>query len=251
MAGLRRKHWIAIALGAVLILTAFSQRHAIACLTVSAPDYHPIGDRVFVDASFGDAEHREILARVAEARARLVPHVRDVRARPTLILTRSSDAAREFGVEAAVPASIYNWPWGSYIVLTPEGNSVDVLAHEWFPAEISERLGYFFYTFRLPVWFNEGLAMQVDYRRKKIWLYIQDGVSLPPISSIESARDFFFGDRALHYAAAKVAVSGWLAADGNRGVERFLSEVAAGADFAELYAQYGRDADRDRDSDQW
>jgi len=50
------------------------------------------------------------------------------------------------------------------ILLSPEGASVDVIAHEWAHAELAERIGVLARTYRLPTWFDEGLAMQVDYR---------------------------------------------------------------------------------------
>lgn len=51
------------------------------------------------------------------------------------------------------------------ILLSPAGASVDVMAHEWAHAELAERVGVLARTYRLPTWFDEGLAMQVDRRK--------------------------------------------------------------------------------------
>ena len=50
------------------------------------------------------------------------------------------------------------------IVLNPDGQNVDVLAHEWAHAEFASRVGVLTRTYQVPTWFDEGLAMQVDWR---------------------------------------------------------------------------------------
>ncbi len=56
-------------------------------------------------------------------------------------------------------------PWGhSFLIIGPEGNSADVIAHELCHDELYARLGWFRVKRDIPQWFNEGLAMMLDYR---------------------------------------------------------------------------------------
>ncbi len=56
-------------------------------------------------------------------------------------------------------------PWGdSFLVLGPEGNNPDVIAHELCHDELYARLGWFRIKRDIPQWFDEGLAMMLDYR---------------------------------------------------------------------------------------
>ncbi len=158
-----------------------------------------------------------------------------------------SDQAKHYGVIPPVPGTAYSLPWKTYIPLGPKGASIDVIAHEWVHAEIATRLGYAYYTFALPAWFNEGAAMQVDDRKEKIWRLIQEGAALPPVSSIRSNRDFYAGDRARHYAASKVEVGAWLKSRSNRGLFAFLEALSEGEGFDESYRRHGLPAPRHSD----
>jgi hypothetical protein len=201
--------------------------------------YEEIAPDVYAPAGFGPAGELEIMQSIASARSRIESKFGPLSADPRIILTRTQEDAATFGVPEAAPGSPYTLPWGSYIVLTPEGRNVDVVAHELVHAEIAERVGYGIYCFVLPAWFNEGMAMQVDLRKQKIWRYIQEGVELPPVSTLESRGDFYVGDQALHYAAAQIEVASWLAAeDGARDLYGFLDALAR--DFEELYHQHTR-----------
>ena len=50
------------------------------------------------------------------------------------------------------------------VIVGSKGQNIDVIAHELMHAEIADRVGYWRRFTQLPVWFDEGLAMQVDYR---------------------------------------------------------------------------------------
>jgi hypothetical protein len=223
-----------------LILTiSIHERHVIACMAASSLLYEEIAPRVYAPPGFDPAAATEIMRSIASARSRIESKFGPLSAVPRIILARSQEDAAAFGVPPAAPGTPYALPWGSYIALAPDGQNVDVVAHELVHAEIAERVGYTVYCFGLPAWFNEGMAMQVDLRKQKIWRYIEDGVALPPVSTLESRGDFYTGDQALHYAAAQVEGASWLAAgDGGGDLYGFLDVLAGGADFEESYHQH-------------
>ena len=228
-----------IFLGLVTV-ALISQRHII--VTVLAPHrgFDEIRQGVFVDESVSDRHRVEVLESLDAAQKRVASFYGPARARPTILVLATDEQGGAYGIPEPAPAKPYTLPWSTYIVLKPRGRGVDVIAHELVHAEVADRAGYLAYVFRIPVWFNEGMAMQVDLRQEKIWRYLQEGRPLPPVSTLASPRAFFSGDQAYHYAAAQVEVAGWLArGGGTAGAGRayaFLSALREGADFDSTYA---------------
>lgn len=155
-------------------------------------------------------------------------------------------------------------PWGaSYLVLGPEGNNTDVIAHELCHDELFTRLGWWRVKRQIPQWFNEGLALMVDYRfsNPSVWeqpdslaspepFYEEDDMTplanqpMIMLSDLETTRDFFGGDYGhvmLAYQTAADEVSRWLAVVGRAGVPALASQLVNGAHFGEAYRQLERE----------
>ncbi|MEZ0485304.1 hypothetical protein [Fibrella aquatica] len=154
-------------------------------------------------------------------------------------------------------------PWGdSFLVLGPEGNSPDVMAHELCHDELFARLGWLTIKRQVPQWFNEGLALMVDYRfsngssnpRERFltydaeWRYRAYGLRglspqvVPGLSSLETTRDFFYGDYSrvmLAYLTAGREVSRWLSTVGPSALPRLITDLSAGKQFDDVY-QFAR-----------
>jgi len=52
------------------------------------------------------------------------------------------------------------------VMIGPNGQNVDVVAHEMAHAELFLRVGWLARWLQIPTWFDEGVAMQVDYRSR-------------------------------------------------------------------------------------
>lgn len=236
----RKRYVLGIALGLVAISALYlAQSPVFASMLVSNVGYHELDRNIYIGRSFRESEKDEILANYAAAVARVSAAYGETIAEPKLIFAATAEQAKNLGL-SPFPARSYLLPWGEYSVFGPEAGTADIIAHELVHSEIVTRLGYFAYRRTLPVWFHEGAAMQVDFRQGKVWSYIQQGVALPPLSAIATEDGFFSGDRALNYAAAKVEIESWLAARGNKGLYRFLTELRSAPDFESLYSAYGR-----------
>ncbi|NKC00508.1 MAG: hypothetical protein GKR90_18740 [Pseudomonadales bacterium] len=105
----------------------------------------------------------------------------------------------------------------SIILLSPEGSQLDVIAHEWAHAELAERVGVLVRTYRVPTWFDEGLAMQVDERSAygiaALALLSEDRhVDAPSREQLTSPSGFFFpgAQGVFHYAWSRQEVADWL-----------------------------------------
>lgn len=132
----------------------------------------------------------------------------------------------------------------SYISLSSEFLSVDILAHEMTHAETHKRIyrGGISSSIQIPIWFDEGLAIQNDYREPysyKTWLEItENGKKVPLISEYNTSEKFFSGttdDKRIKYCLAGQEVLDWLSKNGKEELIQMLDKISQGKDFEELY----------------
>ncbi len=149
-------------------------------------------------------------------------------------------------------------PWGTaYLILGPDGNNADVIAHELCHDELFARLGWWRVKRQIPQWFNEGLALMVDYRfsNPSVWEspdsvkqsipFSEESTSMPfpqrpmlKLVDLETTRDFFGGDyrhTMLAYQTAADEVARWLMVVGRASVPALTNSINDGTDFGEAY----------------
>lgn len=180
----------------------------------------------------------------------------DRQGRAILIYCHSAELYARYcgnGSEASAGCSL-GTPWGdSFLVLGPEGNSADVIAHERCHDELLARVGWWRTSRQIPQWFNEGLALMVDYRftnphadaRQRArdfrdeWEYRAYGRQMAlSLDEIATMRGFFGGDYhhvMLAYYTAAAEVSRWLAKVGEKGPVELTRRVGEGEEFNEVY----------------
>jgi len=123
------------------------------------------------------------------------------------------------------------------VAIGPKGQNVDVVAHELMHAEIEKRVGYWGRALRIPVWFDEGLAMQVDFRER---YDIKNFKQTDNVTALISSSDFYSANRetlTYHYAAAKEEVSTWLSRYDDSKIYDVLSEIGRGTSFNSVWEQ--------------
>jgi len=229
---------IVVLLGVLVCLALLvAERRVAACVIASHGAYDQVGEGLFVAPDVDGPARADAVESWLAARGRVAELLGSGEAAPTVLVTASQDEAAWFGLASEVPGAAYSVPWGTYIVVSPRGRNVDVLAHELVHAELAARLGYLDYALELPTWFDEGLAMQVDDRDEEIARAIREGRTLPPVDSLRSIREFHSGEIALNYAASQVEVGRWLAEEGHAGAEAFIRELVEGGDFEALYVR--------------
>jgi len=121
------------------------------------------------------------------------------------------------------------------VAIGPHGQNVDVVAHELMHAEIAARTGFWTRATKVPTWFDEGLAMQVDYRDR---YRLQTSIDTEYVTRLFSGRDFFVADSknlTQNYAAAKSEVNDWLSQQTSKSVYESLSELKHGASFDSIW----------------
>ena len=120
------------------------------------------------------------------------------------------------------------------------GRSVDVIAHELMHAELFERVGALRRLIEVPMWFDEGLGMQVDFRSRYNWEEQQSGNNTAFVRQFNSFRQFHQineTQRILNYAAAKVEVAQWLNVVGKQTLFEHFKLVSDGENFDAMLAK--------------
>ena len=216
-----------------LFLT-YAQNHVLASVAINLSDYVEIQPNLFVDDMFTGEEQNQAIVTYTEARQRVARTYGELASNPVVIISSNFNRAERYGVKQPVPGTIHALPWGQYIPLNDEGNNVDVLAHELAHAETAHRVGYIKWILSLPVWFIEGVAMQVDYRER----YNASGKNLPSMSTLTTGSEFHSGDITLNYTAAKYELASWLKVNSNQGLYVFLDKTRSGDDFYATYKEF-------------
>jgi hypothetical protein len=207
------------------------------CILIDCSDFKKQGRLYF---NKNTAMHRmdtlQIL--IAAASLRVKDFWGEKKADPKFIFCDSDADFKKYGNINDVPA-VTQYKLGPYIVIGNEGADLDIIAHELSHAELCERLGFFKMMFTIPRWFDEGLAMQNDYRD----YYSDDTLkaksdnfkNLPDLQKFNSGSGFYEGTREqvmLNYMAAKHAVKNWYT---RQKLNQLIGDIKAGKSFTEAY----------------
>ncbi len=208
-------------------------------------------------------QQTEFRSQLLAGRARIRHFWGSQRGRAVLIYCPQQADYEQYCVGGEGAGCSLGTPWGaSYLILGPTGNNADVIAHELCHDELFARLGWWRVKRQIPQWFNEGLALMVDYRFSSpaVWELPAgsgpngrgfDAIDRMPfahrpmlkLADLETTRDFFGGTPThvmLAYQTAADEVSRWLAIVGRAGVPALTDSIAAGHNFGDAYRQLER-----------
>jgi hypothetical protein len=231
-----------LAAGVVLIALAAaafvrSQPEATRCLLVAWSGLEQIEPGVYVEP-FSAREDRALLRReILQARIRVEGFLGSRRGSP-VVIAGSAALFQRFGSSLGRTAVTHATPFGDYIVAGPPGINADVLSHEMTHAELKTRVGFFRWRFSIPKWFDEGMAMHVDYRANYDEIHYQEttqgGRLAPKLEEIDTPSKFTARSY-VAYLTAKHEFDAWYARAGREGLERLIEDVRAGRPFAEAW----------------
>jgi hypothetical protein len=195
------------------------------------------GFKTLEDGALADEQldTKRLLQLTVDARHRIEQTFGASVAQPKLIFFKSEQGIGVFKLNRY--ASTHFLGSGSCITVGPAGQSVDVIAHELMHAELHERVGHWKRFFEIPTWFDEGLAMQVDYRSKFDMRPTDGKVDVSSIRQLNTGKDFFTDDEATltkHYAFAKESVRRWLWEVGNDSLYVQLNKIKQGQRFTSV-----------------
>lgn len=235
-------------LGALLLILLFrllspGLYHSV----MSRSDLVHWGEQVYVNPKYPLTSKDFLVSEIEEAKQRVVALFGSMQSSPVLIIAEDELTMQKYGRSGTKSGLTHFSPFGTYIVVGEEGANVDVIAHELCHAELAARLGWLVRYRKLPTWFDEGLAMQLDGRfpswQHEWRFYTLEGKLEPPKDYLKESTVFFSGDVNLHYIIARKWVDDWFKVVGQEGLLLFIQELKT-KPFDEAYQQVWDEAQR-------
>lgn len=160
---------------------------------------------------------------------------------PKIIYCESEEDFKKYGSPYQIPA-LTHIKFGSCIVISSEGIDLDIIAHEISHAEFFERIGFYNWSFKIPRWFDEGLAMQNDnrayYSEDTLKLKSNNYKNLPDIKKLKSGKQFSeegsHEQIMLNIMTAKHEVKNWYTKE---KLDKLIKDINSGKTFEEAFGQ--------------
>jgi hypothetical protein len=209
-----------------------------ACLLVGTADLKTLPDGTLTDST-SEPEQLRFMQLAQEARTRIEKTFGATQAKPVLVFFKSATGFGAFKLNSYGSTQFL----GSRVcaMLGPDGQNVDVVAHELMHVELHHRVGYLRRFLEIPAWFDEGLAMQVDLR-SQYDLLPENAKNTAPntvwIRQLDSQAAFNKGDDAAltrNYATAKSEVAAMMSKLGASTLFARFEQVKAGESFTKVF----------------
>lgn len=209
------------------------------CILIDFYDFENDGNLYF-RADVDAATIATLRQQISEANKRVDNFWNEKIVAPKYIYCQNDEDYKKFGVPIMTPACAH-MKLGSYVVISNKGNDVNILAHEISHTVFFNKIGFFNRLRKIPVWFDEGLAMQVDLRDyysidslKKKSNNFKD---LPDVKKMVSYAQFGYGSSEavmLNYSTAKYVVHEWYTKE---KLENFIQKINQGSSFEQAYGK--------------
>lgn len=207
------------------------------------PAFTEISGHVYINKN-NARDHQEILDLIERAEERVRAFFGDLRFSDETIFVICDDErlTRKLGEDHA--AVTISFPVEKhYICVSDEYLELDILAHEITHAELRARLTAKAQG-KIPTWFDEGLAVQNDYRERygeEQWIaQTENGKRIVALEDIDTPAEFYAGtaeDRRFRYLNAKHELGIWMASHGQQGLLELIEKLNGGADFNTAYSR--------------
>ncbi len=205
------------------------------------PSFEKISDNVYANRNYA-GNREKIINLIDEARARdtLFFGALTCPDHTAIILCDDEKLLAKLGGDHDTQTALFPVK-KSYISVSAEYLTVDILAHELTHAELHERLSGRALR-RIPTWFDEGIALQNDYREQygpAAWAEQTDnGKTIVAHEDMDTAAEFYSGtkeERRFRYLIAKHDVAEWLENYGLLGLLNLIDRINSGEDFSDAY----------------
>ena len=238
---------IIIVVFVILISSAvyfFEFDHTGYAMSVSVrPTYTQIEENVYINSNSAQSPE-EILSLIKQAEERVGAFYGELHYRDESVIIVCDDPELKEKLGGGKSTSTMLFPSKRhYICLSEDYFNLDIVSHEITHAELHTRLNTNA-LMHIPMWFDEGLATQNDYREKysaESWAAITDnGKNTVALEDMDSAAEFHTRDddqRHINYVNAKHEVAQWMEQNKTEGLLDLIDRLNSGEDFHEIYGK--------------
>jgi hypothetical protein len=217
----------------LIATVAFALPGPTTCALVGMAGLNTLSDGLLTDSK-SEADHRRYIQLTRDARARIEATFGTPESKPIFVIFNGPEGFGPFKLNSYGSTQMA----GSRVcvMVGPKGQNIDVVAHELMHGELHYRVGPVARFLQVPTWFDEGVAMQVDYRSRYL-LSPQEALDSDYVRALTTASSFFSGDEEAltrNYASAKAVVAPWVAKAGPATLYPRLHRLKSGESFAEV-----------------
>ena len=215
---------------------AFALPGSTACVLVGMAGLRALDDGTLTDSE-SEADHLRYIQLTRDARARIEATFGAVESKPIVVFFSRPDGFGPFKLNSYGSTQMVGSR--ACVMVGPKGQNVDVVAHELMHGEVHHRVGYLRRFLQVPVWFDEGVAMQVDHRSRYL-LSPQNAKNVEYVRAFTTTSSFFVADDEVltrNYASAKELVASWVAKVGAATLYPRLQRLKNGESFSEVVAE--------------
>jgi len=193
-----------------------------------------IAPNVFADKAMPIAQQQQFLHRLQVSREKIQHFFGSIEANPTIYACVTPACARIFGGVKA-KAKAYG---ASKILLTAEGLDNTTIIHELAHIELHKRIGSKQAWHKIPMWFDEGLAVLIceDARYHEVhWQRMtNNGNNVVALDDLVTERQWMQAVQQgkWPYGVARKAVQEWYAARGHQALETLILRMKQGKGFS-------------------
>jgi hypothetical protein len=225
----------------------------IRCYAIDFSDFTKHPNRIYTSQGTSETQKKALFALLSDSDKRISRFWGSKQSKPAVIFCHSERVYQEYGSRSGSPANFFGTPVGAYVIISPNGLNADVISHEMGHAELTQRVGWLTMTIQVPQWFNEGLALMLDYRfpdgginnsykqyRRKWKEATYGGQYELPLEELTEVDKFFKGDsysQYLAYLRSGLEVSRWLEKADQRGLLLLVEKVEKGEKFDAAYKE--------------
>lgn len=228
---------LAIIILSLIFTSLFPQ--FIRCFFVVYDNFEEIKPMVFVEKGLSEYQKNSLINNVALAKKRIQNFWGKQDGQAKIIFCKNSETYQKYAKTNESAGFSIGTPLGSWIILNKDGQNVDVIAHEMCHDELMTKLGWWKTQQQIPTWFDEGLALMLDYRfvntQDSIQRYIDYQAELnylspipTPLRELETQKDFFGESEAftkIAYFTSAVAVSKKISVKGKKEIFRIIEKT--------------------------
>lgn len=232
---------IPIVLVAVVVLLLQFTRYGYLMNLPYRSAFTEIDEHVYINKDYA-GDRQELMEMIGQAKDRVNNFFGGLSFQDNTIFIIYDDEnlRRKIGEDHA--AIIFSFPFEiRYICVSDEYLELDILAHEITHAELHACLSAEAQK-TIPTWFDEGLAMQNDYRERYSeaqWTQqTNNGENAVALEDMDTPSEFYAGeadDRRFRYLTAKHELGVWMKSRGQQGLLELLEKLNDGIDFNTAY----------------
>jgi hypothetical protein len=209
------------------------------CFFVSYDNFEEIRPMIYAEKGLSEKQKTSLINNVTLAKKRIKNFWGKQQGEAKIIFCKNAETYQKYARTNDGAGFSIGTPLGSWIILNKDGQNVDVIAHEMCHDELMTKLGWWKTQKEIPTWFDEGLALMLDYRfvntQDSIQRYIDYRTELSyltpvpiPLNELISHKDFFGESEAftkIAYFTSALAVSKKISKEGKKEIFRIIEKT--------------------------